>query len=130
MKVIYESKILRIGTEVADGLEENTFVLFGDNIPLDDLKDMFVCHLNSRSPRLNFRPGDILKIGEQEMPICWVGKYAMRTFKDMGHFTVRFYDKKTEEVPENLLEGFILVDFEGAPSLEAEMPIQVLRDNG
>lgn len=128
MRTIYETTITEIGSQVSEALEGRMFVLFADFVP-DELRSICVCHLHSKAPRLNFRKGDILKIGPQEMRICWVGKVAMKTFKEMGHFTVNYFNEEVEEAPEDLLPGAILVHYVGTPTFEPGMNIQVLRES-
>ncbi|HOC05983.1 MAG: PTS glucitol/sorbitol transporter subunit IIA [Bacillota bacterium] len=123
MRILYESTITSIGSSVQGLLDEKICIFFAENAP-EELKEISVCHTHEKPPWYNFRSRDIIRIGDQELEILAIGKVAMKTFKELGHFSIKF--RQRDDI-ENMLPGDVLVEFNGNLSLQEGMKIQVVR---
>lgn len=124
MRILYESTITSIGSSVQGLLNEKICIFFADIAP-EELKEISVCHTHEKPPWYNFRCQDIIRIGNQDLEILAIGKVAMKTFKELGHFSVKF--RRRDDI-DNMLPGDVLVEYNGNLSLKEGMKIQVLRN--
>ena len=125
-QVLYTSEITEIGEKIPELLEGKMFIPFADFVP-DEMKPICVCHTHIKPPHYRFKEGDILCVGEQRMPIVQVGSEVQMTMRELGHCTVRYYDSKTEEKPENLLPGVMLCDYAGDVTFNVGDKLEVIR---
>lgn len=124
MRTLYESTITSIGLNVPGLLAEKICILFMDDAP-EELKGISVCHTHEKPPWFNFRSQDIILIGDQRLEILAIGKVAMKTFKELGHFSMKF--RQRDDI-DNMLPGDVLVEFNGNLSFKEGMKIKVVRN--
>ena len=123
MKVLYNSVITSIGPGVEELLQGKICILFADSAPAD-LKEISVSHTHEKPPWFNFRPQDIISIGGQHLEILAIGNVAMKTFKELGHFSLKIRQPSNLD---NMLPGDVLVATNNDLKLETGMEIKVVR---
>lgn len=98
---IYHSKIVEMGKEAYDIIENNMIILFSANAP-QELKDYCVIHETSDSIK-ELRVGDHLVLNDKHYTIIKIGDTALDSLEELGHATLKF--NMTAEDP--LLPGSI-----------------------
>lgn len=92
----YHSKIVAIGSDSYQLIEEaNCLVVFNDTLQDELLKSISWVHKASNLTA-KIEKGDELIIGKNILKIVAVGNVAQETFKNIGHFTIRF--ENTEQL--------------------------------
>jgi len=104
---IHKTVITEIGSDAADFLEENMLILFGKNAPPELAP---YCYLHDGGEgSVDIHVGDVLMIDGEACPITAIGEEALRTFRELGHMTVKF-DGAAEAVQPGVMdvrqEGF------------------------
>lgn len=95
----YESIITSIGDTAIDLLkDDNCLILFDDSIKDQMLMDISVVHSRAEH-KGEISKGDSLVIGDYKFELTAVGDTAKQTFKDIGHFTIKFDGLDEVELP-------------------------------
>lgn len=119
MKVIYENQVKALGACVEEFKEAEFFIMFGENAP-EELKDY--CYSVSVNPiHGEIKPGQILKVDDDEYKITAVGEEAPVTLEGLGHCTVNFSGQETAELP-----GTIYVEHKPMPEVKEGTIIQIV----
>lgn len=93
MKLIYTTKVTKIGDMVEQFYPEKMLIMFKENAP-EDLADYCVLHsVNQLNEEI--KTGNILKIGDTEYKITAVGGVVNKNLRDLGHICLKF-DGSTE----------------------------------
>ncbi|WP_434578205.1 PTS glucitol/sorbitol transporter subunit IIA [Thermoanaerobacterium thermosaccharolyticum] len=93
----YKSIITSIGILVPDFLNEKMMIIFNNNAP-KELEEMSVLHTIVEFDQ-KIEVGDIFVIGEKKYKVTAVGDDANKTFKELGHCTLKFTGRHEVELP-------------------------------
>lgn len=117
----YEAKIKEIGEEVEIFAEENMMVIFNDTVPAE-LRSFAVIH-EKADLQQQVEAGDILEINDESYEILFVGSKVNETLRDIGHCTISFSGK----VSEDLLPGTMCVEKKMMPELALGAEIRIYK---
>ncbi|WP_026882656.1 PTS glucitol/sorbitol transporter subunit IIA [Clostridium akagii] len=92
MKLIYNTKITKIGDMVPDFYPEKMVIMFKENAP-QDLADYCILH-NINQLNEEIKMGHTLKIGNVEYKITAVGDVVNKNLRDLGHICLKFDGSK------------------------------------
>ncbi|WP_445400580.1 PTS glucitol/sorbitol transporter subunit IIA [Zobellella sp. An-6] len=97
MKILYSTKVTKVGDSAAEALEENMMILFNDNAPAD-VADYCFIHPDAELT------GDItvqceVLLGQKSYPVTAVGNLANQNLGQLGHITIRFDGAAEPEYP-------------------------------
>ena len=107
---IHKTVITEIGSDAAEFLEENMLILFGKNAPPELAP---YCYLHDGGEgSVDIHVGDVLMIDDEACPITAIGEEALRTFRELGHMTVKF-----DGAAEAAQPGVMHVRHEGVPPI-------------
>lgn len=120
MKPLFHSTIVRIGGMVNDFLQEETLILFNQDVPAE-LHEMAILHTKSECAD-PVRPGDYLLIRDKRLLITSVGEKANETLQSIGHCTVKMDGSDVPQLP-----GMIHVERDVLPPLEIGNVIAFVR---
>jgi PTS system glucitol/sorbitol-specific IIA component len=107
---IHKTVITGIGSDAAEFLEENMLILFGKNAP-PELAPYCYLH-DSGEGSVVIHVGDVLMIDGEACPITAIGEEALRTFRELGHMTVKF-----DGAAEAAQPGVMHVRHDGVPPI-------------
>lgn len=97
MKLKYQVTITGIGELAEDMMAGNIMILFDDNAPAE-LQEISVVHTISELLE-PVQINDTFVIAEKKFEVIAVGDEANRTFKDLGHCTLKFCEEPNLELP-------------------------------
>jgi len=100
MQTVYQTKINRVGSSVADFLGENMFILFGDNAPAELADYCLLINVNEINGEIE--QGDVLVLNDKEYKITAVGDAVKKNLGSLGHITLKFDGSDTPELPGTL----------------------------
>ncbi|CUH94569.1 hypothetical protein P22_0635 [Propionispora sp. 2/2-37] len=119
MKLIYQTRVTNIGNSATAFLGEKMIILFKDNAP-EELADYCILHSGNQVLQA-VRAGDILRIGNQEYAILYVGDEVEANLSNLGHITLRFNGAKEG------LGGSIYLEDKVMPEIEIGDEIAIFR---
>lgn len=114
----YKSTITGIGEMALDFISEDFIIIFNDNAPAE-LAEISVLH-SIEEPKGDLEVGDKLMICGKEFEITAVGEEAIKTFRELGHCTIKFTGSSQVELP-----GHIEVKGEGIPEIKVGDKIEI-----
>lgn len=110
MKVIYNSTIVEIGSQVEIFIKEKMLILFNDTA-LPELKDISVVH-EQRELQQDIEVGDELVLGSTVFKVTSLGGKVNETMRELGHSTIVFNGALSSDLP-----GTICVEDAPIPTL-------------
>ena len=119
-QVVYSTTITQVGAQVEAFLTHGMLILFGDNAP-EELHDMSVLHrsdVDTDGPR----PGDLLRLGDTELPVLAVGGVVRDNLLNLGHMDIKADGRSTAKLP-----GDVCVPEGALPALAVGQAIAVVR---
>ncbi len=120
-KNIYQTKVVSLGGEVPVFIESaKMIILFEESLALPELRDMCVMHQGNQVSD-TIRPGQILKLGNDEFKILKVGSEVQTNLTNLGHITLKFDDGK-----EDLLEGSLHLEEKAIPDIQPGIEISII----
>lgn len=119
-KEIFIAKLVDIGSEARSFLTENMIILFNQTAPEELYKHCFIIKIDKFVDKLKI--GDLMKIGNEDFEIVFVGEEANKNLRELGHITLFFNQDFT-----NALPGSIFVSNENKPYLEIGEKISINR---
>ncbi|MBB6217410.1 PTS system glucitol/sorbitol-specific IIA component [Anaerosolibacter carboniphilus] len=93
----YQSIITGIGAMALSFLDEKMIILFNENAPAA-LAEISILHTIEEFLR-DIEAGDILVLSGEKYVVTAVGDEANKTFKLMGHCTLKFTGKTEADLP-------------------------------
>ncbi len=119
MKIIYENKVIGMGSCVDEFQDAGMFILFGNSAP-EELKDY--CYSIPVEPiHGEIVAGQLLKVDEETYRITAVGEEAPVTLAGLGHCTINFSGQSEVELP-----GTIYVENKDMPAVKIGTVIQIV----
>lgn len=115
----YSSTITGIGDMAMDFLSAGFIIIFNDNAPAE-LAELSVLH-TIKAVEQDIRTGDTVIIGGKKYSVTAVGEEANKTFKTMGHCTLKFTGMTEAELP-----GHIELEGEGNPDIRIGDVIEII----
>lgn len=117
MKVVYNTQITSIGSRANDFLENNMFIVFKENVPLE-LADY--CYVHSENNLTDdIKPGDVLYIDNTSYKVTAVGSLVGQNLKQLGHITFKFNGACEATIPGTLfLEDKKIVPIEKGTNIK------------
>ena len=110
MTTLYETTVSRTGADAQEMIDAGVVILFGEPCP-DALAEVSVVHSGgSREQAVDPCAGDVVIIGDVELPVRAVGEIAGANLQELGHIVL--YCDPPDDQP--LLPGAVFVD--GHPS--------------
>lgn len=95
----YNSEIVGIGRDALTLYEGiRSLIVFNDSVLDPSLQDIGVIHKTSNLID-NIEIGDEIHIGDAELYVTAIGDVALETFKNIGHFTIRFTGEGEVNLP-------------------------------
>lgn len=95
----YNSKVVALGDMVEELVADaNSIVFFNEDIIDEILREISVLHTISTVEQ-EIQKGDTLVIGDNKFEITAVGEVAQKTFKEIGHCTIKFDGLDEVELP-------------------------------
>jgi PTS system glucitol/sorbitol-specific IIA component len=92
MRVVYNTKITKIGSMVANFYPEKMVIMFKENAP-QDLADYCILH-NINQLDEEIKVGYTLIIDDAEYKITAVGDVVNKNLRDLGHICLKFDGSK------------------------------------
>lgn len=94
---IYETKVTGIGELVPAFREAGYLVFFGANAP-EELHDFCILH-EVVSQQNQLKPGDIVQVGDVQLPVLAVGDVANDNLMNLGHLNLKANGLTAAELP-------------------------------
>jgi len=101
MQIIYQTKVVKLGSFVESFKSEKMMILFNENAP-EELVDYCVLHEGNQLHDL-VKIGDIFQINQRKYKIVFVGNQVQKNLQDLGHITLRFNNNHEGESLEGSL---------------------------
>ncbi|MFT9191488.1 MAG: PTS glucitol/sorbitol transporter subunit IIA [Liquorilactobacillus sp.] len=120
-KVIFSTKVLEIGNEVADFKAINMAILFGDEAPDALRSSCFIINVEPISAQIE--SGMKIRFDNQEYVITSVGNEVQNNLGRLGHTTVSFTGKVEAKLP-----GTIYVSKGNYPLIKEGTIIQIIAE--
>lgn len=120
MRLVYKTRVVRLGNLAADFFREGMMVLFQEGAPRE-LEEISVIH----RPEVlwdQVRPGDTLRIGSTCVKVTAVGEVANRNLANLGHAVIKFNGLIDPELP-----GDLCAERGDIPSVEPGTGIEIIR---
>lgn len=114
----YKSKITTIGEMALDFLNQGMLIIFNNNAPAE-LAEISVLHTIEEVDE-DICVGDIIIISSKQYQVTAVGNEANKTFKRLGHCTLKFSGS-----PKATLPGHIELKGEGIPDINVGDYIEI-----
>jgi len=96
MMRIYHSKIVEIGKEACEIMQNDMIILFFSNAP-QELRDYCVIHEKSELIK-ELKTGDRLVLNKQHYTIINIGNTALDSLEELGHVTFKFNMKAEDQI--------------------------------
>lgn len=93
---IYHSKIVEIGKEACEIMQNDMIILFFSNAP-QELRDYCVIHEKSELIK-ELKTGDRLVLNKQHYTIINIGNTALDSLEELGHVTFKFNMKAEDQI--------------------------------
>lgn len=101
MKTIFQTRVISIGQEAANMIEEaNMLILFGAEAPADLAE--YCYQIDNQNLTGSIQSGGILVIDDTVYPITAVGQLVERNLSTLGHITIAFDGSRQESLPGTL----------------------------
>ncbi len=114
----YQATITAIGPYVAEFIDHNILVLFGDQAP-EELAEFSILH-DGKEMQGTLTVGDAVYLGEAEYKILAVGDVANDNLKKLGHLILKFNGETEPEMP-----GDVCVEAKPLPIIELGLEIRI-----
>ena len=114
----YQATITAIGPYVAEFIDHNILVLFGDQAP-EELAEFSIIH-DGKDLKGTLSVGDIVFLGETEFKVLAVGEVANDNLKNLGHVILKFNGETEPEMP-----GDVCVEALPLPAIEPGLEIRI-----
>lgn len=101
MKMIYKTKVVKLGSLVESFKSEKMMILFNENAP-EELVDYCVLHDGNQLQEF-IQIGDVFQINQRQYKIVFVGNQVQKNLQDLGHITLRFNNNEDAESLEGSL---------------------------
>jgi|GEM_PF-28545 len=86
----YRAKIVAIGKYSSEFTSEGVLVFFGKSAP-EELQEYALVHDREDPPESgDIVPGNLIKLGDLEVPILAVGSVVNENIRNIGHFVIKF----------------------------------------
>lgn len=118
----YKARITKIGELALDFLSSNMIIIFNDNAPAE-LAEISILH-TIEDVKQDICVGDIVAISGKEYSVTAVGEEANKTFRQMGHCTLKFTGMSYAELP-----GHIELKGDGIPDIKVNDNIEIKHKN-
>lgn len=115
----YKSQITGIGPMALDFLSENMIIVFNDNAP-PELAELSILH-KACDVDQDIKVGDVIAISDCSYIVTAVGEEANKTFRTMGHCTLKFTGKSEVELP-----GHIELAGESMPEIKVGDMLEIM----
>jgi len=118
----YKAEITEIGEMALDFLADKMIIIFNDNAPAE-LAEISVLHTIEEVEQ-DIHVGDRIRISDEEYIVTAVGEEANKTFRQLGHCTLKFSGKSEAELPGHVeLKGSGIPDIKIGDAIEIEYGI-------
>jgi len=114
----YQATITAIGPYVAEFIDHNMLVLFGDQAP-EELAEFSIIH-DGKELKGTLMVGDVVFLGDAEFKILAVGDVANNNLKNLGHVILKFNGETEPEMP-----GDVCVEARPLPAIEPGLVIRI-----
>ena len=114
----YQAKITAIGPLVAEFIDHNILVLFGEQAP-EELAEFSIIH-DGKDLNGTLLVGDFVFFGDSGYKILAVGDVANNNLKNLGHVIIKFNGETEPEMP-----GDVCVEARPLPALEPGLEIRI-----
>jgi len=114
----YQATITAIGPLVAEFIEHNILVLFGETAP-EELAEFSIIH-DGKELKEPIRVGDVFYLGDSKFPILAVGKVASENLATLGHLILKFNGESEPELP-----GDVCVEAKPLPKIEMGLKFRI-----
>jgi glucitol/sorbitol PTS system EIIA component len=118
--VLYDTTVTSVGPMVDEFRRQGVVILFDERAP-DELRDFAVIHSPSVQ-QSGPRPGDVVVLGDVELPVLAVGGVVEANLMALGHL-----DLKADGRTEAALPGDVCVPEVDLPLPEDGMRLRLLR---
>lgn len=121
--VLYDTTVTAVGQMVDDFRQQGVVILFDERAP-EELREFAVIH----SPTVTDSgpaPGDVVVLGDVELPVLAVGAVVQDNLLALGHL-----DLKADDRTEAALPGDVCVPSGVLPALVEGMRFRLLRPDG
>ena len=114
----YKATITAIGPYVAEFIDHNILVLFGETAP-DELAEFSIIH-DGKKMQGSLTVGDLVFLGDARFAVLAVGEVANDNLKNLGHLILKF---NGETEPE--MAGDVCMEAKPLPAIEPGMEIRI-----
>jgi len=98
MTETYRSVVTAVGPMATEFAAEGILVFFSEAAP-EELRDFAVIHTHPAPPSSPVEVGDIIAIGNEELPVTAVGAIANDNIAELGHFVLKLNGLTEAELP-------------------------------
>ncbi len=116
--IIYQATITAIGPYVAEFIEHNILVLFGDQAP-EELAEFSILY-DGKEMQETLAIGDAIYLGDAEFKILAFGDVANDNLKNLGHLILKFNGETEPEMP-----GDVCVEAKPLPTIEPGLEFRI-----
>ena len=114
----YQARITAIGPLVAEFIDHNILVLFGDQAP-EELAEFSIIH-DGKEMHGILAVGDKIYLGDDGFAVMAVGEVASNNLKTLGHLILKFNGETEPEMP-----GDVCVEARPLPAIEPGLEIRI-----
>lgn len=114
----YQAKITAVGPLVAEFIDHNILVLFGEQAP-EELAEFSIIH-DGKELHGTVLVGDKVYLGDDGFTILAVGEAANSNLKTLGHLILKFNGETEPEMP-----GDVCVEARPLPAIEPGLEIRI-----
>lgn len=115
----YKSTVTGLGEMVADFLKSGFVIIFNNNAP-KEMAEISILHtIEKFDDKINV--GDVFIISNKKYTVTAVGDEANKTFRELGHCTLKFSGNPDVELP-----GQVELKGEGVPDVKIGDVIEIL----
>ena len=114
----YQATVTAIGPLVAEFIDHNILVLFGDQAP-EELAEFSIIH-DGKDLQGSLMVGDRVYFDDYGFTIMAVGEVASNNLKSLGHVILKFNGETVSEMP-----GDVCVEAKELPEIELGLEIRI-----
>jgi PTS system glucitol/sorbitol-specific IIA component len=114
----YQATITAIGPYVAEFIDHNILVFFGDQAP-EELAEFSILH-DGKELKGSLSVGDTVCLGESSFTVLAVGDVANDNLRNLGHVIIRFNGEAEPEMP-----GDVCVEKKPLPEIEPGLEFRI-----
>lgn len=114
----YQATITAIGPLVAEFIDHNILVLFGDQAPVE-LAEFSIIH-DGKEMHGTLTVGDKVYLGDDGFTVMAVGEAASNNLKTLGHLILKFNGETEPEMP-----GDVCVEAKKLPVIEPGLKLRI-----